>query len=153
MHTKRALNIKIGPAQELLLGSTSQGPYGVLETSYVGCILHPKIFGGHIQCVLNVHFGVVASSGELKRARAGCSELGRAQAPRQRRCFGKSPEPVPPPKKGGWWSQWFRVSRLGPKGSGNAPAFWVEGAEIGFLCCPVWQGKLLKTQIISFADR
>ena len=40
-----------------------------------------------------------------------------------------------------------------PKGPGNAPAFLPEGAEIGFLCCPVWQGKLLKTQIIIFADR
>ena len=41
---------------------------------------------------------------------------------------------------------------MGPKGSGNAPAFWVEGAEIGFLWRPVWQGKLLKTRIIIFAD-
>ena len=44
-------------------------------------------------------------------------------------------------------------AQLGPKGPGNAPAFLPEGAEIGFLCCPVWQGKLLKTQIIIFADR
>ena len=41
---------------------------------------------------------------------------------------------------------------MGPKGSENAPAFLPEGAEIGFLWRPVWQGKLLKTRIIIFAD-
>ena len=62
--------------------------------------------------------------------------------------FWKKPGAGPSTQKRGVIS-----GRLGPKGSGNAPAFWVEGAEIGFLCCPVWQGKLLKTQIIIFADR
>ena len=62
--------------------------------------------------------------------------------------FWKKPGAGPSTQKRGVVS-----GRLGPKGSGNAPAFWVEGAEIGFLCCPIWQGKLIKTQIIIFADR
>ena len=42
---------------------------------------------------------------------------------------------------------------FGRRVSKNDVCFLAEGAEIGFLCCPVWQGKLLKTQIIIFADR
>ena len=42
---------------------------------------------------------------------------------------------------------------FGHRVSKNDVCFLAEGAEIGFLCCPVWQGKLLKTQIITFADR
>ena len=62
--------------------------------------------------------------------------------------FRKKPGAGPSGKKGG-----LAQGQLGPKGPGNAPAFLPEGAEIGFLCCPVWQGKFLKTQIIIFADR
>ena len=71
-----------------------------------------------------------------------------ATGPPAETVFWKKPGAGPSGKKGG-----LVQGQLGPKGPGNAPAFLPEEAEIGFLCCPVWQGKLLKTQIIIFADR
>ena len=80
-------------------------------------------------------------------AEVGCRCLSRLSPPAET-VFWKKPGAGPSGKKRGVLS-----GQLGPKGSENAPAFLPEGAEIGFLCCPVWQGKLLKTQIITFADR
>ena len=71
-----------------------------------------------------------------------------AVSPPAETVFWKKPGARPSGKKRG-----MVLAQLRPKGPGNAPAFLPEGAEIGFLCCPVWQGKLLKTQITIFADR
>ena len=102
-------------------------------------------------CPIDPHIAAVISPAEhaqLSDLFAPVAWLRLPGGPLAETVFWKKPGAGPSGKKGGVLS-----GQLGPKGSENAPAFLPEGAEIGFLCCPVWQGKLLKTQIITFADR